>query len=261
MSSGFQPDPGQNRRQEEAGILLLRVGLALIDDARRGDGFETDEAKLTARVGEVLGSLGARSPRQGEPAVRARSEDRDRVLLSAPTGEGTETSSLLRADGVLLEGYSSISISAEEVDMVELSPEQHEELRRAQEAYEEQMRHRFEGKRFLRALTVDPQPGSLVQILAVELFDDGLVVHYTHDQEPESIEPKSVSDSDLMLKAFEPWASIRVEDDLGTEYHQHGGGGGGVKVVHSSFSFSPAVPDAARTLRISSRSGTVELPL
>jgi hypothetical protein len=256
MNPDFLPDPDQMRHQEEAGVLLLRVGLVLIDDARRGDGFETDEAKLTARVNKILEDLGAGAPNSAEAPVQATPEDRERVLLTAPTGKGTSTSSLLRVDGVLLKGYSSITVSLEETETTELSPEQEEELRRAQERFEAQMRlPRFEGKRFLRALTADPRPGSAVQILAVELFDDGLAVHYTHDQSPESIE------SDRMLEAFEPWAGVRVEDDLGTEYHGNGGGGGGVKVVHGATGFAPAVPDAARVLRISSRSGSVELPL
>lgn len=254
MSSDFLPDPDQMRRQEEAGVLLLRVGLVLIDDARRGEGFEIDEAKLTTRVNAILRTLGAETPDPAEAPVQATPEDRERVLLTAPTGDGTSTSSLLRADGVLLEGYSSMSVSMEAVDTAELSPEQEEDLQRIQESYEAQMRlPRFEGRRFLRVLTTDPQPGAQVQILAVELFDDGLAVHYTHDQNPESLE------SDRMLEGFEPWAGIRVEDDIDTEYH--GGGGGGVKVVHGTTGFAPAVPDAARLLRISSRSGPVELTL
>jgi hypothetical protein len=258
MNPGFLPDPDQIRRQEEAGVMLLQVGLGLIDDARRGGGFETDGEKLTARVNEILERLGAESPSPGEAAVQAAAEDRERVLLSAPTGEGTSTSSLLRVDGVLLEGYSSISVSAEEVDPAELSPEDQEELRRAQERFEEEMqRLQFQGKRLLRVLTAERQPGSRVQILAAELFDDGLVIHYTYDQDSESVE---AIESDRMLQA-EPWARIRVADDLGTEYHENSGGGGGMKVLHSALTFTPAVPDAARVLRISSRSGSVELTL
>jgi hypothetical protein len=55
---------------------------------------------------------------------------------------------------------------------------------------------------------------------------------------------------------------LRVEDDLGTEYYPSGGAGaGGVQVAHGGSAFAPAVPGTARTLRISSGSGSVELPL
>lgn len=91
-----------------------------------------------------------------------------------------------------------------------------------------------------------------------ELFDDGLVVHYTFDQAAESIE--SIMSTELS-EGLEAGSGFRVEDDLGTGYYENGGGGGGVQVVHGAFAFVPAVPPAARMLRISSRSGTVELPL
>lgn len=259
MSPSFEPDPAEERRREEAGVLMLRVGLALIDDARRGDGFETDEAMLTTRVGEILEALGAGSWSPEEAPIRAAPEDRNRVLLSAPTGEHSSDSALLRSDGILLEEYASVGIKVEEADTSELSPEQEEKLREARARFEAQMRQpRFRGNRLLRVLTMDPQSGSEFQLLAVELFDDGLIVHYTFDQDPESIESTML---DQMPESLEQRTGIRVEDDLGTEYYGGEGGGGGVQVVHGAVAFAPAVPSAARILRISSRSGTAELTL
>lgn len=189
MNLRFEPDPEDERRRMEANILLLRVGLALIDDARRDGGFETDETKLTVRVGELLESLGAGSASGNEAPVQATPLERDRVLLRAPTGEHHANEVVLRADGILLEEYSSVDISAEAVDPSELSAEQEEELREARARFEARMRRpRFRGERFLRVLTAEPQSGSEVQLLAAELFDDGLVVHSTFDQAAESIE-------------------------------------------------------------------------
>lgn len=259
MSLRFEPDPEDERRRGEANILLLRVGLALIDDARRDGGFETDETKLAARVGELLESLGAESASGNEAPVQATPLEQDRVLLKAPTGEHSADEVVLRADGILLEEYSSIGIKAEAVDPTELSAEQEKELQKARAKFEARMRRpRFRGERFLRVLTAEPQSGSEVQLLAAELFDDGLVVHYTFDQATESIE--SIMPTELS-EDLEVRSGFRVEDDLGTGYYESGGDGGGVQVVHGAFAFVPAVPPAARMLRISSRSGTVELPL
>jgi hypothetical protein len=257
MSFGL--DPEEERHRSAADILMLRLGLALIDDARHSDGFEADEVKLEARVGELLESLGEDGAHTEQATVEATPMDRERVLLSAPTGEHSSDSVVLRVDGVLLEEYSSIGFKAEAVDTAELSPKQEEELRQAQERFEARMRRlQFRGERFVRVLTAEPQPGSAIQFLAAELFEDGLVIHYTFDQTPESIESTVLSE---VPGGLEPEPRIRVEDDLGTEYQNSSGCGGGMQVVHGAFVFTPAVPPAARSLRISSGNCTAELPL
>jgi hypothetical protein len=252
-------DLEDERRREEAGVLLLRLGLALIDDARHGEGFETDEDKLAARVDEILDELGATSSNSDEAPVRATPQDRDRVLLSTPTGERGSDSALLRIDGILLDEYTSIAISAEAVDTTDLSPEQLEELRQAKARYEALMqRPRFRGECFRRALAVDPQPGSDIHILAAELYEDGLIVHYTFDDDPELTESRVSGD---LPESLDRGAEISLEDDLGTEFFESGGVSGGVQVFHGALAFAPAVPIDAKQLRISSRSGTVELNL
>lgn len=45
------------------------------------------------------------------------------------------------------------------------------------------------------------------------------------------------------------------------EYRQGSGNGGGVQVVHGTVAFTPAVPQDARVLRISSGSRPVDLSL
>lgn len=194
MSSDFNPE--EEHRRSEADILMLRVGLSLIDDSRHSDGFETDEGKLGARVGELLESLRGEGAHAEQATVESTPLDRERILLSVPTGEHSSDSAVLRADGVLLEEYSSIAITAEAVNTATLSKKQEEELQQARASYEARMRRlQFRGERFLRVLTGEPQPGSAVQLLAAELFEDGLVVHYTYDQAPESIESLILSEA------------------------------------------------------------------
>ena len=248
--------PGTSRSTWVSDESSLQI-LAMIDDVRHTNGFETDEAKLAARVGEILESLGAVS--EDEVPVQAKPLEKDRVLLSAATGEHSADEVVLRADGILLEEYSSVRFAFGGVDTTELSPEQQDEMREAQAKFETRTRRpRFRGERFLRVLTAEPQSGPEVQILAAELFDDGLVVHCTFDQATESIESIMPTELSEVLGAG---SGLRVEDDLGTEYYEDGGGGRGVQVVHGAFAFAPAIPPAARILRISSDSGTIELPL
>lgn len=263
MSRRFGLDPEQQRRQTQAHLLMLRVGLALLDDARRLGGFETDEKRLSARtaelVAELVGVLPADPPGDEAP-VQAIPLDADRVLLSASYEDSTSVGATLRTDGVLLDEGVTIGVSLEPVDESELSPEELEQMREEMAKFEaEQKRPQFGGGRFLRALAVEPQPGSEVQVLAAELFEDGLIVHHSFNREPGSL--KSIASMDpAEWPETEP--RLRVEDDLGTEYYPSGGAGaGGVQVAHGGSAFAPAVPGAARTLRISSDSGTVELPL
>lgn len=259
MSPAFEPDLAEERHQNEAEIQMLRVGLALIDDARHGQAFETDPEKLAARVDEILTAFAGENPGSAAVRVTATTEDGDRVLLSAETGRGSATSALLGVDGILLEEFNSIGFSAEAVDPVELSPEEQEELQKVQERFKAAMEvPQFRGERFIRALATNLQPESDMQILVVELFEDGLIVHYSFDENPESSE--STGPGTLPM-GFGGKTGIRVEDDLGTEYRCQGGGESGVQVMHGALSFSPCVPSGATTLRVLSGSGMVELAL
>lgn len=245
MMRASGPEPEEERFREEAGVLMLRVGLAMIDDARRTNGFETDKARLAVQINKILSSLGSGESTGGQaPPVTVTPIDAERVRLSVLLDQSLSEGAVLRTDGVLLEEYVSFGISAEAVDPGELAPKEREELRAAQKRFEARMRApEFQGGHFLRALPVEVRPGSEIQILAVELFDDGLVIHFSHDEAEQ-----------LPLE-------LLVEDDLGTEYYESGGSAGGVQVAHGSLTFTPAAPEGARILRVTSSSGTVKLPL
>ncbi|MEZ5077897.1 MAG: hypothetical protein R2725_10675 [Solirubrobacterales bacterium] len=257
---GLEPDPQGDYRREEARILMLRVGLALLDDARRHGGFETDEATMDELVRSILISLGAPDANGDEVQVTAFPNGRDRVTLSVPTGKGTILGAALLSDGVLLEEYGSSGIPAEGVGTAAIPQGQPEQLRRerAEQEIRTQSAVRFRGERLLRVLTADPQPESAVQFLAVEWFSDGLVVHYSYD---EGLDP-----SDFMMAGGRPgrlgWSSgVLVEDDLGTKYSENGAGASGAGAIHATAVFVPAVPEDARMLLLTCPHGAVEIGL
>jgi hypothetical protein len=238
---------------------MLRVGLALIDDGRRHGGFETDQKKLGSRTAELVEELGVKSyPFNSGGGVAATPLDSSRIILSAPYSETGAVTVTLRVDGVLLDEGGTIEAALAGVDeMGDITPEELEETTRAEERLGASPS--FSGERFLRAVAGDPQPEREVQILATELFEDGLLIHYTFDRQSE--EPQAP-----LSREVPRWppneVGMRVEDDLGTEYlKDFRGGGGGVQVVHGSCTFSPAVPAEADLLRITTRCGGVDLPL
>lgn len=263
MSLGIEPDPEEQRQRAAADLLLLRVALGLLNDARGRGNFETDQARLDARVVELVdelnGYLLTSAPPEAQP-VQAAADGPDRINLSVAFGESSAIVATLRSDGVLLEQGVTAELRAESIDESKLSPIELEELKRAQTEFQAaQSRPQLSGERFLRALAADPQPDSEVQILAVELFADGLLVHHTFDQEPVSLD-SAVTDGLAMWP--EPRVRIQLEDDLGTDYYASGGGGGGgVQVVHAASGFAPAVPGDASVLRIEFDGRTTELSL
>jgi hypothetical protein len=183
--------------------------------------------------------------------------DAEHVRLSARLDENGSVGAVLRTDGVLLEENTTVGVSAEEIDPAELSAEEKEELWAARERYEAMMRRpQFRGGQFRRALPAEPQPGSEVRILAAELFDDGLIVHLSYDETEEDSEAAEWGEPP---ETFDQRAGIRVEDDLGTDFHESGGTAGGIQVIHGTLAFAPAVPPQARALRVTSHGGKVEL--
>lgn len=133
------------------------------------------------------------------------------------------------------------------------------ERRRAEWHAEMERRQLFTATRFVRAVAAPPQPGAAVPIHAVELFEDGFYVEFSYDREPPDLDPETTAEQ---LFASHPDPEISVEDDLGTEYFESGGGsGGGVRVFHSSRGFTPAPPPGARVLRVTAGGATVELDL
>jgi hypothetical protein len=99
-----------------------------------------------------------------------------------------------------------------------------------------------------------------VPILAIELFEDGFYVEFTYDTEPLTFDLDEMTAEQFLAREKNP--EITVEDGLGTEYFESGGGcGGGVRVSHSSRGFAPAPPPNARVLRITAGGAPVELDL
>jgi hypothetical protein len=245
--------------QEAAGILLLRVALALLGEARLRQGFGEEEA-LAERAATLAAELngGAPSPDPERPSVEASLLRPDRISLSVPFAERSSTVERLSLDGILFDGGTSGSITFEQVEPGELGLEERADLERRQAEWQAELdrRQRFTATRFVRAVAAPSQPGVTVPILAVELFEDGFYVDYTYDT--------AVPTLDLGMTAEQFFArekdpEVKVEDDLGTGYFESGGGG--VRVSHASRGFAPAPPCDARILRITAGGATVELDL
>jgi hypothetical protein len=106
-----------------------------------------------------------------------------------------------------------------------------------------------------RALVAEPQAGDGLQVEAAHLYDDAVRILYAL--------PPEIDRGD---DGWHP-AMLLLEDDLGTEYHACGGGSGGHRkaggtpVVHGHTWFTPAVPEAARRLTVSTLAGDVTLDL
>jgi hypothetical protein len=248
--------------QEAAGILLLRVALALLGEARLRRDFG-EEAALAERAATLAAELngGAPSPGPQRPSVQASLLRPDRISLSAPFRERSSVVESLRLDGILFDGGTVASVTSKRVEPEALSPEERADLERRQAEWlaEQKRRQRFTATRFVRSVAAPSQPGVTVPILAVELFEDGFYVDYTYDKEPPTLDLELTAEQ---FFAREEDPEVKVEDDLGTEYFESGGGGGGgVRVSHSSRGFAPAPPPDAHVLRITADGETVELDL
>jgi hypothetical protein len=259
------PPPFENEHegaQEAAGILLLRVALALLGEARLRGGFG-EESALAERAATLAVEFngGAPSPDPERPPVEASLLSPDRISMSAPFTERSSVVESLRLDGILFDGGTVGSVTFKQVEPKELSPEERADLERRQAEWraEQERRQRFTATRLVRSVAAPSQPGATVPILAVELFEDGFYVDYTYDTEPPTFDLEITAEH-FFARERDP--EVKVEDDLGTGYFESGGGGGGgVRVSHSSRGFAPAPPPDARVLRITADGATVELDL
>lgn len=251
--------------QEAASILLLRVALRLLGEARlRGDfGEEAELAERATALAEEL-TGGATSPDPIRPVVEVALLRPDRISLVARFRENSFTSWRLMLDGTLYDGGGGGSVTAVMVDPEDLSDEERLDLERRQAGWEADRARleQFTATRFVRAVAAPPQPDAAVRVLAVLLYEDGFYVEHTYDKEPPTFEPEMEAEEFFALH-LEEKPEISVNDDVGTEYFESGGGGwgGGVGVSHSSLGFAPAPPPDARLLRISVSGETVELDL
>ncbi|HEY2053272.1 MAG TPA: hypothetical protein VGH14_04980 [Solirubrobacterales bacterium] len=283
------PDPGQQRRQAHANELLLAVAARLLGEARRDGAFPTGDgalkefrARLAPEIRDdehiILGEEEWVDLPRTDYKLMVGDPESDAVHLSCHYGSHS-LSQRLRIDGVLDEGGFGFGISPDDPEQrVELTPEEQEVMRLASAGIKEGReagRGHFGGEEFQRAVAVGPQPGAPVQILAVELYSDGIAVRYAFDDpvraepmlplhlyELAGIEPPL---EELLAEARAEGGNlapdVSVHDDLGTEYMGGEGRRGGVQVAFGEACFAPAVPAAARRLTVSTYAGTVEVDL
>jgi hypothetical protein len=264
----FEEDE-EMRAQGAASILLLRVALRLLGEARlRGNFGEEEElaGRAVALADELTG--GAPSPDPRRALVEVGLIRPDRIRLSAPHGKSRAVTESLMLDGTLYDGGGVTGYGFVKAEPRDMSDEETAELERRRAEWRARMerQQQFTATRFLRAIAPPPQPDSSMPILAVLLFEDGFYVETTYDQEaPAPLDPGDLdtmtSERFLAMRRDEK-PEITVTDDVGTEYFESGGGGrGGVRVSHASQGFAPAPPPSARVLGVTAGTETVELDL
>jgi len=256
-------DSDHHGGQEAASVLLLRVALLLLAEARlRGDfGDEPEVAERAAALADEL-TGGAPSLDPQRAAVEVSVLRPDRISLAASFKEGSATTWSLMLDGTLFDGGTVGSMTAVRVAQQELTVEERADLGRRQAEWRDQRERleQFTATRFVQAIAAPPQPGAEVRVLAIMHYEDGFYVDHTYDTEPPA--PHDMTAEQFFARHHETEPEIEVEDDVGTEYFESGGGGGGgVAVSHSSRGFAPAPPPDARVLRITAGGTTVELDL
>lgn len=282
-------DREQQRRQAIASELLHLVAARLLAEARLRSEFPVDEDRLSSFLAVIDAELrddehvvldvdDALDLPRSDYRLVVRDPEPEAIHLNCHYGSHS-VSARLRIDGVLDEQGYGMGISFDDPEeQVELSPQEQEVARLAFERMEAGHRsgHRaFLGSEFHRALAVDPQPGAPIQIVAVELYGDGVVVQHSYD-DPVEVEPRlpmhlyELADAEppideMLAEARAGGGNLRpnvsLGDDLGTAYHNSGTAEGGVQVVHGEARFAPAVPTEAERLVISTYAGSVTIDL
>jgi hypothetical protein len=283
------PDPEQQRRQAHANELMLAVAARLLGEARRAGAFPTGDAalaefreRLAPELDDdehiILGDEGWVDLPRADYKLMMRDPEADAVSLSCHYGSHS-LGGRMRIDGVLDKQGFGFGIGIDDPEeRIELTAEEEEVLRlasaRGKEGRDPGVEH-FRGAAFLRALAVAPQPGAAIQILAVELYGDGLAVRYTFD-DPVDVEPTvplhlyELAEVEPPIDALLAEAraeggnlapNVSVTDDLGTSFTGGEGSRGGVQVAFGEACFTPAVPAAASRLAVSTYAGTVEVDL
>jgi hypothetical protein len=252
--------------QEAVSILLLRVALRLLGEARLRGEFGDEEMlgdRAVALADELTG--GAPSPDPRRATVEVGLLRPDRISLSAPFKAGSATSWSLMLDGTLYDGGTTGSVRAVRIDPKTLSAEERADLERRQAEWQARIERlrQFTATRYVRTIAAPPQAGAAVRVLAVLLYEDGFWVDSTYDkEEPPRFDPSMDAETFLALDRDEK-PELTIADDLGTEYFESGGGGrgGGVRVSHATYGFAPAPPSEARVLRVTTEAETVEFYL
>jgi hypothetical protein len=252
--------------QEATTILLLRLALRLLGEARQQGNFGS-EADLSRRalalVEELTGSTLSSDP--PGTAVEVRLLSADSISLYAPVGGGSAIYWNLMLDGTL-DGGTVVSVRAVPVDCDQWNSKERADLGRREVTQPDRLARRgqFTATTFLRALAGPPQPGAKVRLVAIMLYDDGFYVDYTIETEPirRSISEMRAQELLALHQALEP--VVTVTDDLGIEYFESGGEGGigsGYGAFFLSLGFAPRPPSSAHILRVSADNATVEFRL
>jgi hypothetical protein len=217
-------DPDENDRmrdQEAASILLLRVALRLLGEARlRGD-FGAEEAlaeRAVAIADELTGGKPSPDPRR--PAVEVGLIRPDRLALSASFDRSSSVVENLMIDGTLygggaVTGYGPPVGSESEEPSEEQRAER--ERRQAEWLARTARSRQLTATRFVRALTPPPRPGAFRPILAVLLYEDGFWVESTYDTDPQTFDPQMDDEQFFAMHRGEN-PVITITDDVGTEY-------------------------------------------
>lgn len=244
----------EERREHDAiNLLLNRVALGLLADARHAGGFGEDEEALASRAIALTEGFVDPDSLPGEISVSLKLRRGGRIELRIGEDDGVHATAELREDGYVLGGSTGRSGPVVEVKPEEMEPwerEEHERRNLADKAAKG--KPKFHGRRHLRTVAAPPQPEATLRVLAAELYDDGLIVDFTYDA-------KMPPREELQRMPTTPRPPMQIEDDLGTDYYE--GERAGYGGSRSHFSFAPAVPATAGFLRITTDSGTVELDL
>lgn len=289
MRRRFEPDPEQQRRQARANELMLGVAAMLLGQARRMGAFSAAEAELSVQLARIEADLGddvrvslgsddtAERP-TADYVVEVSRPEGDHVNVSCRYGSHS-LSARLKIDGVLDQQMSGVGISVDNAEQrVELPTEEQEVMRLASASFLDERAGGvpyFKGADFVRAVAVEPQPGSVIQILAVELYADGFIVCYAYD-DPVDVEPAIPFEfyeragreppideliAEAKAEAGNLAPNVTVTDNLGTVYRGSDGGSGGVQTVQGETRFTPAVPAGTKRLEISTYAGSVLIDL
>jgi hypothetical protein len=110
--------------------------------------------------------------------------------------------------------------------------------------------------RLLRVIlpSEEPEAEQGFRALAVEIFDDGVVVRFMRLRDLTAQKPPE--------EAARVWDGITLTDDVATRYELRGGGASGDEhVAHGLWAYAPTPPPEARTLTATTWQGPVDFDL